>query len=157
MASEQRIIGFRPEEVVTSEATRSVRLKWVIVVLDSAPTGLQANATVCVTAATVVAVPGLLGPEGSDAAGRTHAGLPWTGCTVLSATAEQLDAIQERARAHDEVFLADMPTAGQTNRVYDDYLAELSGTAPADIRPLAISLVGPRNAVDRLVKRLPLL
>jgi hypothetical protein len=151
------MLGFQPEEIVTSESTRSVRLKWVIVVDESAPTGLQANAAVCVTSATAVAVPGLLGPGGTDAAGRPHAGLPWTGCTVLSASAEHLGELYDKALAHDEMFVADMPNSAQTNRVYDEYLAELGDTTPADIRSLAISIVGPRNAVDRLVKRLPLL
>jgi len=88
---------------------------------------------------------------------RPHGGLPWTGCTVLTASADQLGEIYNRALAHDEMFVADMPNSAQTNRVYDEYLAELADTAPADIRPLAISIVGPRNAVDRLVKRLSLL
>jgi hypothetical protein len=150
------MLGFQPEEITTSESTRSVRLKWVVIVEATAPVGLQANAAVCVTSATVVAVPGLLGPGGADAAGRPHAGLPWTGCTVLTAAPEQLGEIYDKALAHDEMFVADMPNSAQTNRVYDEYLAELGDTAPADIRPLAISIVGPRNAVDRLVKRLSL-
>jgi hypothetical protein len=151
------MVGFSAEEIVTSESTRSARLKWVVVVLDSAPVGLQANAAVCVTAATASAVDGLLGSGGTDADGRTHAGLPWAGCTVLSASENQLAGLVEKARGHDEILLVDMPTSAQTNRVYDDYLAELARTAAAEIHPLAVSLVGPRNAIDRLVKRLPLL
>jgi hypothetical protein len=47
--------------------------------------------------------------------------------------------------------------AGQTSRVYDEYLDQLADTEPADIGCLAISLVGARNKVGKLIGRLPLL
>ena len=72
---------------------------------------------------------------------------------MLTASAEQLGMVYEKALEHDEMFVADMPDSAQTNRVYDEYLAELATTAPADIHAIALSIVGPRNAVDRLVKR----
>jgi hypothetical protein len=50
-----------------------------------------------------------------------------------------------------------MPAAAQTHRVYDDYLAELAGTRGDDLQVAAVSLVGPRNVVDRIVKKLALL
>jgi Protein of unknown function (DUF2000) len=41
--------------------------------------------------------------------------------------------------------------------VYDDYLRELAKTHPDDLAPLAISLIGPRNQVAKLVRHLELL
>jgi hypothetical protein len=74
--------GFAPEEIITSEPTRSARLKWVIV--------------------------------------------------------------------------ADEASA-QTNRSYDDYLAELAETKPEDLTASAVSIIGPRNRISKLVRNLDLL
>ena len=151
--SAPRQVGFEPAEIRTEESTRTARLKWVIVVDERLPKGRAANAAVCVAAATSAAVPGLLGPDGKDATGSVHPGMPWIGCSILGATADQLAEI--RAKAGEDVYVADMPEAAQATRVYDDYLRQLGeDEAPAY---LAISLVGPRNRIDKLVKRLPLL
>jgi hypothetical protein len=59
--------------------------------------------------------------------------------------------------AHSDVYVADMPLAAQETRVYDDYLSRLGGLAPDQIVYAAISLVGPRKRVDRIVGGLKLL
>ncbi|MEV6632387.1 DUF2000 domain-containing protein [Actinoplanes sp. NPDC051470] len=146
-------IGFEPTEIRTDESTRTARLKWVVLVDRDLDKGRAANAAVCVAAATATGVTGLLGPDGKDAAGNVHPGLPWAGCTVLGATREEIADI--RARATEGVFVADMPVAAQATRVYDDYLRRLGEDEAPDY--LAVSLVGPRNRIDKLVKRLSLL
>ena len=150
-------IGFSPDEVDTSAPTRSARLKWVVVVNDSIPAGRAVNAAVCVAAATAVEVGGLLGPTGVDASGSVHAGLPWAGCSVLSADTVTLRAIRAQASSHEATFVADMPAAAQQLRVYDDYLGAIGETEHEEIDYLAVSIVGPKNRVDRMVGRLPLM
>jgi hypothetical protein len=150
-------IGFSAEEIDTASPTRSARLKWVVVVDESLPGGRAVNAAVCVAAATSTAVAGLLGPDAGDASGSVHPGLPWAGCTVVAASPEQLRAIRAKAAGSADVFVADMPAAAQSTRVYDEYLSNVAGTPSDDLDLLALSIVGPRNRVDRLVGRLPLL
>jgi uncharacterized protein DUF2000 len=154
---ESTSIGFLPEEVRTGESTRTARLKWVVVVDDALPGGRAANAAVCVAAATSVNIAGLLGPDGSDATGSAHPGLPWAGCSILAANTGQLNDIRARAVARADVFVADMPSHAQRTRVYDEYLEHLARAGDDQITYSAVSIVGPRNAVDKLVKRLPLL
>jgi hypothetical protein len=154
---DQGRIGFTPDEIDTAAPTRAARLKWVVVVDGSLAAGRIANATACVGAATGAAVAGLLGPDAVDAHGSAHAGLPWIGCTVLTADADQLAAIRARATASDGVFVADMPAHAQLTRVYDEYLGEVAARPSEDLGYLAVGLVGPRNRVDRIVGRLPLL
>lgn len=148
-------VGFAPEEVRIEEPTRSARLKWVVLVDEGLPAGLAVNAAVCVAGATTAGVTGLLGPEAVDAAGSAHPGLPWAGCSVLAATPEQLATVRAKAAAAEGVFVADMPEAAQSTRVYREYLDQVGETG--DLRYLAVSVVGPRNRVDKLVGRLPLL
>ena len=148
-------VGFEPDEIRTGEPTRSARLKWVVVVDEALPAGRAANAAVCVSAATVSAVDGLLGPDARDASGSAHPGLPWAGCSILAASTDQLAQIRAKAAASLGVFVADMPAAAQHTRVYDEYLSEVaSADAPAYY---AVSIVGPRNRVDKIVGKLPLL
>lgn len=150
-------VGFAPDEVRTGEPTRSARLKWVVVVDAGLPAGRAVNAAVCVASATAAAVTGLLGPEAVDASGSTHPGLPWAGCSVLAARPDQLGAIRAKAQASLGVHVADMPVPAQHTRVYDDYLGQVAGSAADDLAYYALSIVGPRNRVDKIVGKLPLM
>jgi len=150
-------IGFHPDEIDLSTPTRVARLKWVIVVNDSIPAGRAVNAAVCVASATARAVSGILGPGVTDAAGETHAGLPWAGCTILSASAETLKTIRAKGVAHEATFVADMPAVAQAVRVYDEYIAAIESADAEGIEYLAISLVGPKNRIDKVVGGLSLM
>jgi hypothetical protein len=150
-------VGFAPEEIRTVDPTRSARLKWVIVVDEALPAGRALNATACVTAATAVAVAGLLGADAKDADGSTHPGLPWAGCSVLGAPSQRLSAIRAAAAAGEGIFVADMPGQAQATRVYDEYLDQVCTATAAQIDYYALSIVGPRNRVDKLVGKLPLM
>src|SRR4029077_17787771 len=157
------------------ERTGSAKLKWVVIVDRSLSPGQAVNAAVCVSAATAPAVPALLGSGGPDAADIWHPGLPWAGCSILAAGSAQLAAIRQQAIdrqllaadipapaqatrvSHANRSAADSPAAAQATRVYDDYLRELAKTHPDDLAVLAVSLIGPRNQVAKLVRHLELL
>lgn len=150
-------LGYVPEEIVTAEPTRSAKYKWAVVVDTSIPAGRMVNAVACVAAATGTLVDGLIAHGGPDASGSGHPGLPWAGCTILGGTAEEIAAVRERAAAREDILVVDMPTAAQTHRVYDDYLAELARTEPGDLAVCAFSVFGPKNPVEKIVKKLSLL
>ncbi|WP_308281610.1 DUF2000 domain-containing protein [Cellulomonas sp. PS-H5] len=150
-------VGFAPDEIRLDEPTRSARLKWVVVVDEALEPGRAANAVACVTAATATGVPGLMGPTASDAGGDVHTGLPWTGCTVLGAPRATLAELRAKAAAAPGVHVADMPAIAQQIRVYGEYLAAMAERPVDDHDYLALSIVGPRNRVDRLVGKLRLL
>jgi hypothetical protein len=147
---------YAADEIRLDQPTRDARLRWAIVVDATLAVGHAANAVACVAANVGGSIDGLLGPAGTDQDGGLHPGLPWAGCTILAADAEELKRLRTKATTRDDVHTVDMPEAAQTNRVYQDYLAELTDR-PADELPLlALSVVGPRNAVDRLIGKLPL-
>lgn len=150
-------IGFESNEIRTGEPTRAARLKWVIVVDATLQAGRAVNAAACVTAATQAAVTGLLGEGGFDADGTAHVGLPWAGCTVLAADPDKLRQIRDKALRREDIFVADMPQVAQETRVYDEYLEQLSAFDSDLIAYAAVSLVGPRKPVDRIVGGLALL
>ena len=148
-------IGFALDEVDISAPTRSARLKWVIVLDTALPAGRAANAAICVAAATSSEVVGLLGPDAVDADGSAHAGLPWAGCSVLGGTNEQLQKLRSQAHSSDGVYVADMPASAQHTRIYSEYLDSVASAHALDY--YAVSIVGPKNRVDKLTKGLTLL
>ncbi len=148
--------GYAPDEMRTGERTGTAKLKWVVIVDQALSPGQAVNAAVCVSAATAPTVPGLLGPGGPDASDHWHPGLPWAGCSILAASPDQLTTIRRQA-IDRQLLVADMAAAAQATRVYDDYLRELAKTRPDDLALLAVSLIGPRNQVARLVRHLELL
>ncbi|MEV5556252.1 DUF2000 domain-containing protein [Nonomuraea wenchangensis] len=135
--------------------TRELPVKWVIVLDRDLPRGLQANAAACLAASVGVAVPDIVGEGGVDAAGAAHAGLPWTGCTVLAAPAAIVRRIRDDAAAEPDLVMADMADLAQRASVYNDYLAALARAEEPSY--YAVSLFGPRGVVERLTGRLPLL
>ncbi|EMD23896.1 DUF2000 domain-containing protein [Amycolatopsis azurea] len=150
-------VGFAPDEVDFTASTRSARLKWVIVVNSELPPGRAVNAAVCTAVATAKAVSGLLGDEAVDADGEHYTGLPWVGCSILSADAEKLRAIRAKAAASPGCHVADMPEIAQRIRVYDDFLATMKEIPTGEMGYCAIGIVGPRNRIDKLVGKLPLM
>jgi hypothetical protein len=151
------VVGFTPEEMDLSLSTRQARLKWVVVVNGDLPPGRAANAAVCAAAPTVAAVPGLLGTDVADAEGTMHPGLPWVGCTVLVADSATLRTVRAKAASSRDTFIADVPAAAQSTRVYSDYAAALGKTLAEGMDYCAVSIVGPRNRVDKIVGKLPLM
>lgn len=144
-------------DVRTDQPTRTAKLKWVVIVDRSLPPGPLANAVACLSASVGHAVPNLVGPGGLDASGAQHHGLPWLGCTVLSASGDDLRKLRTRAAGRDDLYVVDMATPAQAVRIYDDYLSALESTNPAELTYQAISIVGPRNPVNKLAGGLPLL
>jgi len=155
--SEGAKVGFAPEEVDFDLSTRQARLKWVVVVSADLPPGQAANAAVCAAAPTVAAVPGLLGSAATDAEGSIHAGLPWLGCSILVADQAALRAVRAKAASRTDTFVADVPAAAQSTRVYSDFVAAVGKAQTDDMDYCAVSIVGPRNRIDKIVGRLPLM
>lgn len=150
-------IGFDPEQIDQSASTRDVPLKWVVVVDETLPAGRAVNAAVCVAGATTTRVRGLLGDAATDADGTSYPGLPWLGCTVLGAAPERLAAVRAAAARREDVALVAMPVQAQQTRVYAEYLDAVAASGTEDLSFHALSLVGPRKVVDKLVKGLGLL
>jgi hypothetical protein len=68
-----------------------------------------------------------------------------------------LRAIRGKAASCADTFVADMSAVAQETLVYADYRAALSKTATENLSYCAASIVGPRNRVNKIVGKLPLL
>ncbi|MUL41690.1 DUF2000 domain-containing protein [Streptomonospora sp. PA3] len=146
-----------PGDIDIDTPTRNLRVKWVMVIDPDIGPGAAANTASCLAAAVGREVPELIGPGGADASGGVHRGLPWTGCTILAGDAATVRSVRDNAVAKSALLVVDMPMLAQVCRVYGGYLDALADTGAEEIRYNGVALVGPRNKVDKLVGRLPLL
>jgi hypothetical protein len=128
----------------------------VVVVDDTLPPGLAANAAAMVAVTLGATVDGLTGADLVDADGHTHPGLIPAGIPVLAASRPQLAQLRARA-ADDGVGVIDFPVFGQQTTDYDAVRTQVSRTPAADLEYVGVALHGPRRAVRRLTGSLRLL
>jgi hypothetical protein len=129
----------------------------VVVVDESLPPGLAANATAMVAVTLGATVAGLPGAPLVDADGDVHAGFVPEGITVLRGPAERLTELRARATASEDLGVIDFPSHCQETTDYDEVRRRVAGIQTVDLRYLAILLFGPRRAVRRLTGNLALL
>jgi hypothetical protein len=143
--------------MTTGQESNNGVLRCVIVVDDSLPPGLAANATAMVALTLGATVVGLPGAALIDANGARHPGLIPQGLPVLRASADRLSDLRAQAIASQDVGVIDFPSEGQQTTDYDEFRSRVAGTPTSGLRYLAILLYGQRRAVNRLTGSLALL
>jgi hypothetical protein len=133
----------------------------VAVIVDSelAP-GLAAN-TAAVLALTIGRhVESLIGSSLKDGDGSTHAGITNTPVPILSAGADAIKEIRNRAAATAEsgdLLVVDFTDCAQRSRNYDDYASLLATCTNETINYLGVALHGPAKTLNKLTGNLRLL
>jgi len=137
-----------------TEPTRPERC--VLVVDDTLPPGLAANAAAVLALTVGARFPDLPGPDLVDADGTVHPGLIPMGLPVLAAPADRLSAL--RAAALDAgLHVIAFPTAGQQTTDYTAFTASVADTPTIGLSYLGLALSGPSKAVRKCTSALPLL
>jgi hypothetical protein len=85
--------------------TRSVPVRWAVVVDGALPAGLVTNAVACLGAAVAALVPAVVGEGATDASGTAHPGLPWLGCTILRGDSATVRAVRSKALGDPAVLV----------------------------------------------------
>src|ERR671930_1552640 len=110
----------RMTEVEEARATRIA-----IVVDDSLPPGLAANAAAMVALTLGATMPELMGDDLVDADGELHPGLIPQGVPILRAPRAELGRLRARAIAAG-VEVIDFPTFGQQTTNYDEVIHQVA-------------------------------
>jgi len=140
----------------TGVDARPETVRCVIVVDESLPAGLAANAAAMVAVTLGATVDGLPGADLVDADGNVHPGLVAAGIPVLAASRTQLSDLRPRALAAG-VGVIDFPAFGQETTDYDAVIDRVGATPAAELEYLGIALHGSGRAVRRLTGSLRLL
>lgn len=137
--------------------TWSRRSLSAIVVDETLPSGLAANAASILALTLGTLVRGLIGPDFVDADGDVHPGLTNVGVPVLGAPGETLVELRRRARREFDVDVIDFPTLGQKSNDYEEIRGWVAQTPTADLEYVGLALFGARDDVRKLIGSLPLL
>lgn len=128
----------------------------VIVVDQTLPPGLAANAAAVLALSIGAWFPQLPGHDMVDADGSAHPGLIPMGLPVLSAPADRLTDLRSAA-INAGLAVIDFPTAGQQTTDYDAFAGAVAGTPSAELTYLGVALCGPNKSVRKLTGGFPLL
>jgi hypothetical protein len=131
-------------------------VRCVIVVDETLPPGLAANAAAMVALTVGATVRGLPGADLVDADGNTHPGLIPAGIPILAASRKQLSDLYASAERQG-VGIVDLPTFGQQTTDYEAVISRVAQTPATELEYLGIALYGPRRAVSRVTGNLRLL
>jgi Protein of unknown function (DUF2000) len=132
-------------------------VRCAIVVDESLPAGLAANAAALVAVTLGAIVDGLPGADLVDADGNVHPGLVAAGIPILAASRAQLSDLRAQAAAAAGVGVVDFPAVGQQTTDYDVVIEHVGATPAADLEYLGLALHGSGRAVRRLTGGLRLL
>jgi hypothetical protein len=128
----------------------------VIVLDETLPPGLAANAAAVLALTLGAKHPGLPGAELLDADGHRHPGLIPMGLPVLRAPGSAFATLLARGLESDVGVIA-FPTFGQQTNDYEEVRAQVAKTATDELRYLGLALYGAERPIRRLTGNLGLL
>jgi hypothetical protein len=134
----------------------TVPARCVIVVDETLPPGLAANAAAMLALTLGAGIPGLVGAGLVDADGDAHPGFIPAGLPILRAPGDALAELRSRALAADVGVIA-FPAFGQQTTDYDEVIAHVAQTPTAELRYRGLAFHGPARAVRKLTGNLALL
>jgi hypothetical protein len=126
-----------------------------VIVLDAAlPAGLAANAAAVLAAAVFSRVDGLLGPDVSDADGRTHAAITRFPLPILKGDADLLQSLHDKAHSDERILVAGFTHQARTARHYEDYTQRMAAAEAAALSYAGIALFSSCKIVNKLTGNL---
>ncbi|QYX79589.1 DUF2000 domain-containing protein [Streptomyces akebiae] len=134
-----------------------MQTKVALVLRDDLPAAHAANTAAVLALSLGGRIGDSVGRDGEDASGGDHPGLNTHPIPVLTASAQELTVLLERARSADEVRLVSLTETARRARDYEDYLTELKATHAENLEYLGVIVHGPRSKVSRLTRHLSLL
>jgi len=134
----------------------TAQAKCVVVVDQTLPPGLAANAASVITMTLGHRSDGLVGPDVKDADGVLHPGIVLIPVPILTAPAERVQAIWREASAADALVVG-FSALAQSCRTYQEYIDRMAATPTSQLEFVGVGLFGPKRAINRLTGSLPLL
>jgi hypothetical protein len=132
-------------------------IKCVLVIDDTLPLGLIANAAAFLALTLGQRIDNVLGPDVLDSAGNLHPGICTLPIPILRGPAERIKAIYTAALEHHELVAVGFSNAAHTTLTYADYQAKIAAMPAEELAFLGVALYGPKRAINRLTGALALL
>lgn len=134
-------------------------MKCVMIVDESLPAGIIANAAAALGISLASAVDGLTGKGLKDRDARSHQGITNIPIPILILSRDELRVrYDELLEQNDpEIFTIGFSEIAQKSLDYDDYELKLGAAHKNEIEYLGICLYGPRKKINKLTGNLKML
>ena len=134
-------------------------MKCVLILDESLPAGIGANTAAALGLSLGSHVPGLIGPDLSDASGILHRGVTSIPLPILVTDRERLNTLYRSllAQPQDAMTLIGFDAVAQRCLCYDEYVRRLAQTPPEEIDYLGVCLLGPKKRINSLCGQFRLL
>lgn len=133
--------------------------KCVMVIDESLPHGVAANAAGILGITLGKHFPAAVGPDVVDQNGNAHLGITALPVPILKADQQTIRAIRTQLYQPEfsDLLAVDFSDVAQGCRTYDEFIEKARSTAEEQLCYLAIGLCGAKKAVNKLTGSLPLL
>ncbi len=133
--------------------------KCVMILDDSLPAGLIANAAAILGITLGKQLPQVVGHDVTDQAGREHLGIIEFPVPILKGDKERIKAIRKRLYEPDfsDLTVVDFSDLAQGCKTYGEFTEKMRDTSDGDLNYLGIAICGGKKKVNRLTGNLALL
>lgn len=133
--------------------------KCVMIIDESLPRGLIANAAAIMGITLGKRLPEVVGPDVTDGSGHAHMGIIEFPVPILRGSPADIRRIRERLYGAEfgDVAVVDFSDLAQGCRTYDEFIGKMGQAPESALQYLGVAVCGPKKAVNRLTGDLALL
>lgn len=133
--------------------------KCVMVLDETLPLGLAANAAAIMGITLGRELPGIVGQDVADRTGARHLGIITFPVPILKAAPAALKEIRERLYLPEfaDVTAVDFSDMAQGSKTYGEYMDKMAVSSEEELQYFGIAICGDKKKVNRLAGSLPLL
>ncbi len=137
--------------------------KCVIVVDESRPIGIIANAAAILGVSIGMKKPYVVGNDVFDSCGNHHMGIIQFPIPVLKSSKDVLKNIRNESESlkntdyYSDLIVADFSTLAQGCKTYDEYVLQMADCNKDNLEYIGVALCGNKKIINKLTGNLPLL
>lgn len=133
--------------------------KCVMVIDETLPLGLAANAAAIMGITLGKNMPEVVGADVTDQAGRAHLGIIEFPVLILRGSPEVIRKIREKLYqpGFQDLTAVDFSDLAQGCRTYDEFIEKMGHVPERTLRYLGVAICGPKKKVNALTGSMPLL
>lgn len=142
---------------MASKAFTDDSMKCVMIIDKTLPLGLMVNTAGLLGATLGRMEESIIGLDIADASGGIHTGILNIPMPILSADADKIKFIRDKALKIEGLLVVGFTETAQKTVRYEDYSERLAKMTSGELKYLGVALYGAKKLVNRLVGNLPLL
>ncbi len=133
--------------------------KCVMILDETLPLGLAANAAAIMGITLGRQLPGIVGPDVFDLSGTPHLGIIKFPVPILKASPETLREIRQKLSGpeYQGLTVVDFSNLAQSCKTYAEFIAKMARTQENTLEYFGIAICGAKKQVNKLTGSLPLL